>query len=92
MASTHSSQAVSCWTFNLTAARPMPSMSPTEKILREEMDFWRHFIRERESRREPVHPRMREALAYAEHKLQKYLSSERRGVGGNKQMTGQRLH
>ena len=58
----------------------MPSMSPTEKLLREEMDFWRHFIREWESRHEPVHPRMREALAYAEHKLQEYLSSGRQGI------------
>ena len=67
-------------------------MSPTEALLCEEVDFWRQFIRERENRREPVLPRMREALAYAERKMQCYLSSGRPGACGNEQMTDQRLH
>ena len=48
-----------------------------ETMLREEVDFWRRFIKhwERVNRTPPL-PRMLEALAYAEHKLRVYLESE----------------
>ncbi len=53
------------------------STSPDEKILREEVDFWRRFIDHwKRVNQTPPLPRMLEALAYAEHKLNNYLSAK----------------
>jgi hypothetical protein len=67
-------------------------MSPTEALLREEVEFWRQLIREKENRYEPVLPRMQEALDYAECKLQVYLSGGHRGTDGNEKERDGRLH
>lgn len=46
---------------------------PVEENLRAEIDFWRLLIEEWENTQiEPVHTRIREALALAEYKLKKY--------------------
>ena len=48
-----------------------------EATLREEVDFWRRFIEHWERvNSSPPHPRMLEALAYAEHKLRTHLESK----------------
>ena len=53
------------------------STSPDEKLLREEVDFWRRFIGHwKRVNQTPPLPRMLEALAYAERKLNAYLSAK----------------
>jgi len=47
--------------------------NPIEANLRAEIDFWRSLIDEWEnSHIEPINPRIEEALALAEYKLQKH--------------------
>ena len=47
-----------------------------EANLRAEIDFWRSLVNDWENtRNEPVHSRIEEALALAEYKLQQYTSA-----------------
>jgi hypothetical protein len=78
--------------FRSNTGKTKAPMNSTEALLREKVVFWRELIREREKRLEPVLPRMREALAYAERKLRDYLSDEDSNTGRSESMIGQRVH
>ena len=58
------------------------SESTLEEKLREEVEFWRSFIDDwnRVNKMPPL-PRMLDALAYAEYKLEKYLAVRDKLVG-----------
>jgi hypothetical protein len=47
-------------------------MDRQEALLREEIEFWQLLIGEKQSRREPIDPRMRDALTLAKYKLERY--------------------
>ena len=58
------------------ATRIFQQVDVTESKLREEVEFWRKLIGKLESQgKEPVHPRMRDALTYAAQKLKSYLAT-----------------
>jgi hypothetical protein len=58
------------------ARRVFHQVDATETKLREEVEFWRKLIGKLESQgKEPVLPRMSDALAYTEQKLKAYLAT-----------------